>query len=143
MNNNYNLERFVEAQEKDYAIALAEVKNGRKRSHWMWYIFPQLLGLGYTSVSIQYAIKNLDEAEHYLQHEILGRRLIEISNTLLTLKTNDAHKVFGSPDDLKLRSSMTLFSLVPNADRVFKLVLDKFYNGKKDDRTLQLLQSAS
>ena len=140
MNNDYNLERFTEAQETDYAIALSEIQRGKKRSHWMWYIFPQLLGLGYTSVSIEYAIKNLEEAKYYLQHEILGKRLIEISNALLKLETNDAHAIFGSPDDLKLRSSMTLFSLVPEADLVFQLVLDKFYNGKKDEKTLQLLQ---
>lgn len=105
--------------------------------------FPQLLGLGYTSVSIQYAIKDLDEAQHYLQYEILGKRLIEISNALLALETNDAHKIFGSPDDLKLRSSMTLFSLVQETDPVFQLVLNKFYGGRKDEKTLQLLQSGS
>lgn len=140
MNNNYNLERFLNAQATDYATALSEVKNGRKQSHWMWYIFPQVLGLGYTSTSIQYAIKDLDEAAAYLQHEVLGKRLIEISNALLALEVNDAHKVFGSPDDMKLRSCMTLFSLVHNADGVFQTVLDKFFNGKKDDKTLQILE---
>ena len=139
MNDTYNLERFVEAQESDYAIALSEVKQGRKQSHWMWYIFPQILGLGYTSVSILYAIKDIKEATAYLNHEILGTRLIEISNALLQLETDDARKIFGSPDNMKLRSSMTLFSLVPGADKVFQAVLDKFFNGKKDERTLQLL----
>lgn len=140
MGKDYNLERFIEAQQSDYAIALSEIKSGRKQSHWMWYIFPQVLGLGYTSTSIEYAIKNSSEATAYLNHEVLGKRLIEISNALLQLETNDAYKVFGSPDDIKLRSSMTLFSLVPGADKVFQLVLDKFFNGKKDDKTLELLK---
>jgi uncharacterized protein (DUF1810 family) len=141
MPNDYNLERFIDAQRTDYAIALTEIKRGKKESHWMWYIFPQLLGLGYTSVSILYAIKDIKEATAYLNHEILGKRLIEISNALLQLETNDASKVFGSPDNMKLRSSMTLFSLVPGADKVFQAVLDKFFNGKKDERTLQLLNA--
>ena len=139
MNDNYNLERFIEAQKNDYAIALSEIKNGRKESHWMWYIFPQAMGLGYTSTSIHYSIKDLDEAKAYLEHPVLGNRLIEISNVLLQLETDDAHKVFGNPDTAKLKSSMTLFSLVPGADNVFQKVLDKFFNGKKDEKTLQLL----
>jgi len=139
MPNDYNLERFIDAQRTDYAVALAEIKSGKKESHWMWYIFPQILGLGYTSVSILYAIKDIKEATAYLNHEILGTRLIEISNALLQLETDDARKIFGSPDNMKLRSSMTLFSLVPGADKVFQAVLDKFFNGKKDERTLQLL----
>lgn len=141
MNNTYNLKRFIKAQEQDYAIALSEIKNGRKKSHWMWYIFPQVLGLGYTSTSIQYGIKDLDEATAYLNHEVLGKRLIEISNAVLASETNNAKEIFGSTDSMKLRSSMTLFSLVPNADKVFQLVLDKFFNGKKDDQTLKLLHS--
>ena len=136
---NYNLERFLDAQETDYAIALSEIKNGKKESHWMWYSFQQVLGLGYTSTSILYAIKDLNEATAYLNHEILGNRLIGISNALLALETNDARKVFGSPDHMKLRSSMTLFSLVPGAENVFQLVLDKFFKGKKDEETLHLL----
>ncbi len=139
MSNNYNLEKFLEAQQNDYAIALSEIKNARKESHWMWYIFPQVLGLGYTSTSIFYSIKDLNEAAAYLNHQILGKRLIEISNALLQLETNDAYEVFGSPDNMKLRSSMTLFSLVPGADNVFQKVLDKFFNGRKDEKTLQLL----
>lgn len=141
MNDNYNLQRFLDAQQSDYAIALSEIQRGRKQSHWMWYIFPQLMGLGYTSTSVTYAIKNLDEATTYLNHEVLGKRLIEISNALLELETHDAHKIFGSPDDIKLRSSMTLFAEVKNADEVFQKVLDKFFNGRKDDRTLQLLNT--
>jgi len=139
MNNTYNLDRFIKAQEQDYAIALSEIKNGRKESHWMWYIFPQALGLGYTSTSIQYGIKDLGEAKAYLDNNILGKRLIEISNALLALPTNNAKEIFGGTDSMKLRSSMTLFSLVPGTDNVFQLVLDKFFNGKRDDQTLQLL----
>ena len=135
----YNLERFIDAQQRDYATALNEINNGRKQSHWMWYIFPQLQGLGYSSTSKYFALKDMDEAEAYLKHPLLNSRLIEICNALLQLKTNDAHKIFGSPDDLKLKSSMTLFSEVPNANPVFQSVLDKYFNGRKDDKTLQLL----
>ena len=141
MNNDYNLERFLDAQQSDYAIALSEIKSGRKQSHWMWYIFPQVLGLGYTGTSIHYGIKNMEEAGAYLKHKVLGKRLIEISTVLLSLETNDAHKIFGSPDNMKLRSCMTLFSLVPDADKVFQAVLDKFFNGQKDEKTLHLLEA--
>ena|SRR5690348_10464888 len=139
MNDTYNLERFIEAQKTDYAIALSEVKQGRKQSHWMWYIFPQAMGLGYTSTSIHYSIKDLEEAKAYLAHPVLGKHLIEISNVLLQLETDDAYKVFGKTDTAKLKSSMTLFSLVPGADGVFQKVLDKFFKGRKDEKTLQLL----
>jgi uncharacterized protein (DUF1810 family) len=139
MSDNYNLERFIEAQQNDYATAISEINSGKKRSHWMWYIFPQVLGLGFTSVSMQYGIKDLNEATAYLSNEILGKRLIEISNELLALETDDANKIFGRTDSMKLRSSMTLFSLAPNADNVFQKVLDKFFDGKKDEKTLQLL----
>lgn len=134
-----SLERFIEAQERDYSIALSEIKNGRKRSHWMWYIFPQVKGLGFSGTSRFYGIDNLKEAKEYLEHPVLGKRLIEISNELIHLKTNDAHAILGSPDDLKLKSSMTLFSLVPQSDPVFEKVLDKFFNGQKDEKTLQIL----
>lgn len=134
-----DLQRFVDAQESNYADALAEIKNGRKRSHWMWYIFPQLQGLGFSAMSKRYAIKNLDEAEAYINHPILGQRLIEICTELLNLETNSAYQVFGSPDDMKLRSSMTLFASLPDAYPVFKSVLDKFFGGTLDKATLHLL----
>ncbi|MGN6212507.1 DUF1810 domain-containing protein [Parafilimonas sp.] len=137
--NDKYLERFVEAQQAEYNIALNEIKNGKKETHWMWYIFPQVLGLGFTSVSMEYGIKDLDEAAAYLNHPVLGPRLIEISNVLLTLDTDNAREIFGGSDAVKLRSSMTLFSLVPNADKVFELVLEKFFKGRKDEKTLQLL----
>ena len=134
-----DLQRFIDAQESDYANALAEIKKGRKRTHWMWYIFPQILGLGFSEMSKRYAIKDLDEAEAYINHPILGQRLIEICSELLKLQSNDAHEIFGSPDDMKLRSSMTLFAALPDAYPVFKSVIDKFFNGAMDSATLRLL----
>lgn len=135
------LERFIKAQETDYPIALAEIRNGRKRSHWMWYIFPQYKGLGFSSTSQYYAIQNKKEAEEYLAHPVLGKRLLEISEVLLELESNDASKVMGYPDDMKLRSSMTLFYLVSD-NEVFKKVLDKFFDGKIDTKTEKLLYSS-
>jgi len=135
-----DLQRFKDAQHKDYETALAEVKAGRKRSHWMWYIFPQIAGLGSTEISKHYAIADLQEATDYLMDQELGHRLTEICRALLALDTHDAHAIFGSPDDLKLRSCMTLFDAVPATFPVFAQVLDKFYNGERDERTLQRLQ---
>ncbi|MDB5002573.1 MAG: calpastatin [Mucilaginibacter sp.] len=137
-----DLERFIKAQEQDYAIALAEVKNGRKRSHWMWYIFPQIQGLGFSEMAKRYGIKSLDEAEAYIQHPVLGQRLIEICTALLQLKSNDAYAIFGSPDDMKLKSSMTLFASLPDAYPVFQSILDKFFNGEPDSKTLHLIGEA-
>lgn len=137
MSNGHNLERFLEAQETAYEIALSEIKRGRKQSHWMWYIFPQVKGLGFSETTKFYAIKDIDEAEAFLNHPILGKRLVRICNALLQLETGNANKIFGSPDDLKLQSSMTLFSSL-NIHPVFQMVLDKFYNGAKDIKTLQI-----
>jgi uncharacterized protein (DUF1810 family) len=134
-----DLRRFLDAQATDYAQALAEVKAGRKRSHWMWYIFPQIQGLGFSSTSKHYAIRDLAEATAYLQHPVLGRRLVEICTALVGLASSDANRVFGSPDDLKLKSSMTLFAAVSGADAVFEQVLAKFFGGVRDGKTLQLL----
>jgi uncharacterized protein (DUF1810 family) len=142
--DNYNLNRFLDAQESKhsgYEVALEEVRNGRKISHWMWYIFPQITGLGASNTSQMYAIKSLEEATLYLQHEKLGKRLIEISQTLLDLEENNAEDIFGYTDSLKLRSSMTLFSSVKNTPPVFLNVLDKFYSGKPDTKTLQLIKT--
>lgn len=139
MTQHGDLQRFLESQQSDYEIALKEIKNGRKLSHWMWYIFPQIQGLGFSEVSRFYAIKNIDEAERYLKHPVLGKRLVQISNVLLGLMTDNANVIFGSPDDLKLKSSMTLFSLLPNTDPVFQRVLDKFFSGEKDQKTLQII----
>jgi uncharacterized protein (DUF1810 family) len=135
-----NLSRFLNAQERNYETALAEIKNGRKRSHWMWYIFPQAQGLGLSSMSKHYAINSLAEAQEYLNHPVLGNRLMEISTALLQLPGNNASQIFGDPDDMKLRSSMTLFSLVPNTNQVFQQVLDKFFGGEKDEKTVRLVK---
>jgi uncharacterized protein (DUF1810 family) len=135
----YDLERFIRAQETDYRTALTEIRNGRKRSHWMWYIFPQIASLGFSSTSKYYSLKNLKEAKAYLDDEILGKRLMEISGVLLNLESNDATRIFGTPDDMKLRSSMTLFSRVEGADPVFQKVLDKFFGGLPDEKTIRLL----
>ena len=138
--NSHKLERFISAQQSAYHTALTELKAGKKQRHWMWYIFPQILGLGDTEISKKYAIQDLNEATEYLRHRILGPRLILLCYVLLSLKTKDAHKVFGSPDDLKLKSCMTLFSQVQFADPVFELVLEKFFNGLKDHITLKILK---
>ena len=134
-----SLQRFIDAQKTDYEIALSEIKSGRKHSHWMWYIFPQIHGLGFSETSKFYALKSVDEAKEYLSHPVLGKRLIEISKALLDLPSVNAHSIFGSPDDVKLKSSMTLFASLPNADPVFQLVLEKFFYGEKDDKTLKII----
>ena len=139
MTNETSLQRFVDAQSSDYERALAEIKNGKKRSHWMWYIFPQLQGLGFSDVSRYYALKDLAEAADYFRHPVLGSRLLGICQELLKLGSNDANQVFGSPDNLKLKSSMTLFAALPDADPVFQAVLAKFFTGVRDGKTLQLL----
>jgi uncharacterized protein (DUF1810 family) len=130
------LKRFLDAQQHDYAIALTEIKAGRKRSHWMWYIFPQISGLGYSEIAKRYAIRDREEAIAYHDHPVLGKRLIELAQALLTNPSNNPTQVMGSPNDLKLRSSMTLFSLVPGADPA---VLKKYFQGEKDKATLELL----
>lgn len=134
-----NLKRYIEAQEATYNTALAEIRRGRKQSHWMWYIFPQIQGLGFSETSKFYAIKDSVEAASFLKHPVLGARLIGICNELLRLETDNANRIFGSPDDLKLKSSMTLFASLSNTDPVFQLVLDKFFGGARDAKTLQLL----
>lgn len=135
----YDLSRFLEAQNNSYDTALREIRAGRKRSHWMWYIFPQIRGLGYSAMAQHYAIRDLGEAREYLQHPLLGPRLIEISEALLALDGSDPRRVMGSPDDLKLRSCMTLFQCAAPDQSVFGKVLDKFYGGRPDGRTLEIL----
>jgi uncharacterized protein (DUF1810 family) len=134
-----NLERFRKAQCDSYDTALHEIKNGRKRSHWMWYIFPQVAGLGYSPTAQYYAIRDLDEAVDFLNDKVLGKNLIEISEALLLIESNDATAVMGYPDDMKLRSSMTLFELADPECKVFQKVLDKFYHGERHKRTLEIL----
>lgn len=134
-----DLNRFLEAQENDYADALAEIKAGRKRTHWMWYIFPQIDGLGVSSTAKFYAIRDLNEAREYFEHPVLGARLIEISEAVLNIENKTAYEILGSPDDLKLKSSMTLFAALDETNAVFQKVLDKYYGGEKDLRALQII----
>jgi len=136
----HDLNRFLTAQETTYATALAEIRAGRKRSHWMWFIFPQLKGLGYSSNAVYYGIDGLDEAVSYLKDPVLGPRLVAISRTLLDLPGSNATVVMGSPDDLKLRSSMTLFAQVSGTDNVFKQVLEKYFRGEPDPKTMAILR---
>lgn len=134
------LQRFTQAQETTYQQALEEIKNGCKRSHWMWFIYPQVKGLGKSGMAQRYAINDLAEATAYLNHPVLGTRLVEISSALLAHKNKTASQIMGSPDDVKLRSSMTLFAQVPGADPVFQQVLNQFFKSEQDQRTLELLQ---
>ncbi len=133
-----DLSRFLKAQEQDYGQALREIRSGRKRSHWMWYIFPQIQGLGFSPTAQYYAIRDLQEARDYLAHPVLGTRLKEISSALLDLNGLSASEIFGYPDDLKLRSSMTLFRMADLNEPVFLEVLEKYYDGKPDARTVEL-----
>lgn len=133
------LERFIEPQEQDYEQALKEIRNGRKVSHWIWYIFPQLRGLGKSYMSDYYGIRDLDEAKAFLQDPYLGKHLQKISEGLLNLDNDNATQIMGRPDDMKLKSSMTLFACADPENAVFEKVLEKFYNGHKDGRTLKML----
>ena len=137
--NQYDLSRYVTAQQRDYQSALTEIKNGKKVSHWMWYIFPQLKGLGRSYTSDFYGIENLDEAKAFLQDPYLGKNLQEIAAALLELDNDNATQIMGRPDDMKLKSSMTLFACADPENAVFEKVLEKFYNGHKDRRTLKML----
>jgi uncharacterized protein (DUF1810 family) len=134
-----SLKRFTDAQEKVYANAFSEIQRGKKQSHWIWFIFPQISGLGHSETARFYAIRDLREAEAFLKDPVLGSRLINISRELLKLKTGDPYQVFGSPDDMKLKSSMTLFSFLPDTDPVFLMVLEKFFKGEKDLKTLHII----
>ena len=135
----FNLSRFISAQARDYEIAREELRNGRKRTHWIWYIFPQVDGLGYSANSKFYAIKSKAEAQKYLEHPLLGTRLVECANILLKLEGRSASQIFGSPDDLKLKSSMTLFAAIQSQEPAFAHVLDKYFQGKPDITTIELL----
>tara|TARA_Y100001970_G_scaffold292513_1_gene434090 strand:+ start:792 stop:1217 length:426 start_codon:yes stop_codon:yes gene_type:complete len=130
MNDIYNLDRFIKAQENSYHIALKEIENGEKSSHWMWFVFPQIDGLGMSSISKEYSIKSNQEAEDYLNHNILGKRLIEITNALMKIENKSARSIFGYPDNLKLKSSMTLFKIISSDNKLFSDVLDKYFNGE-------------
>ena len=139
----YDLARFVEAQEHDYVRALAEIRSGRKRSHWMWYVFPQFEGLGFSSTSRRYSIKSIEEATAYLHHPVLGPRLVESAQAVLAAEGRSATEIFGSPDDMKLRSSATLFARASAAGSVFDQLLERYFGGEPDDKTLRLLERPS
>ncbi|MFV5689520.1 DUF1810 domain-containing protein [Flavobacterium sp. ZT3R25] len=139
MADNNELIRFLEAQNQVYLKALSEIKKGKKDTHWMWYIFPQIKGLGSSETAQYYGIKDLNEATAYLQHPILGKHLVEISEEVFNLKEKTVTQIFGTPDDMKLRSCMTLFANVKNANPVFQKVLEKYFNGIPDELTLELL----
>ncbi len=136
----FNLQRFVDAQKSVYETALGELRRGAKRTHWIWFIFPQLAGLGYSSMSQRYAIKSCEEALKYLQHSTLGPRLTECAEAVLAVQGRSAAAIFGSPDDMKLHSSMTLFANVAGPGSVFARVLAAYFGGRPDARTLALLE---
>ncbi len=139
MSDPYNLQRFVDAQEPIYDRALAELKAGQKQSHWMWFIFPQIAGLGRSDMARRYAIGGPDEAKAYVEHSLLGPRLEECAQALLEHADRSAREVLGSPDDMKLHSSMTLFAAVAPERSVFQTVLNAFFAAKPDQATLSRL----
>jgi uncharacterized protein (DUF1810 family) len=135
----FDLDRFVQAQADDYQAALSEIRTGQKMTHWMWYIFPQLDGLGFSPLANRYAIRSLDEARAYLAHPLLGPRLVACAEAAVAVEGRTANDIFGFPDDLKLRSCATLFAVVSPPGSAFERVLAKFYRGQRDERTLALL----
>jgi len=139
----FQLERFIQAQTEDYARALDEIRSGRKRSHWMWYVFPQFAGLGSSPTSQRFAIESVAEARAYLGHPILGPRLREVAQAALDVEGRTAQEIFGSPDDLKLRSCATLFAAVAPGDSVFQRLLDKYFAGEPDPRTVRSITDDS
>lgn len=139
MADPFDLERFVKAQDRVYAQALSELRRGQKTSHWMWFVFPQIEGLGSSPTARLYAISSLDEARAYLAHPVLGSRLRECCANLEAVNGQTAHQIFGYPDVLKLQSSMTLFARASEGEAIFSRILDKFYAGETDPRTLARL----
>ena len=139
MTDVYDLNRFERAQEEDYERALSEITSGQKRTHWMWYIFPQLDGLAFSPTAKRYSIKSVEEARAYLEHPILGPRLLNCAEAVVAVEGRSAAEIFGSPDDLKLKSCATLFACVASPGSVFDRVLEKYYRGARDVRTLELL----
>ena len=134
------IERFIEAQKRDYTTALSEVRAGRKESHWIWYIFPQILGLGSSCYANLYGIRNKEEAEEYLNHKVLGKRLMEITNALLQIEDKSAEEIFGDLDSMKVKSSMTLFDIIA-PDDIYAQVLNKFYKGERCYKTIQFIDN--
>ena len=137
----FDLGRFMSAQEGIYESVLVELRRGQKRTHWMWFIFPQIDGLAYNATSKHYAIKSIEEARQYLNHPILGARLLECAEAVLAIEGRSVSEIFGYPDDLKLKSSMTLFAYVADPRSVFVRILDKYFHGERDVRTVDLLEN--
>ena len=135
----FDLSRFTRAQQEVYDRVLAELRSGHKRTHWMWFIFPQIDGLGYSATSKCYAIKSIGEAQQYMNHPVLGTRLLECAETVFAIEGQPVSHIFSYPDDLKLKSSMTLFGYVAGPDCVFSRVLDRYFDGEQDARTLDLI----
>ena len=133
-----DLQIFVQAQEDIYEQALAELKNGSKESHWMWFVFPQIAGLGNSEMARKYAIPNLADAKAYLSHDLLGSRLRECTEAVLAVEGRTAHEILGSPDDVKLKSCMTLFEVADGPDSVFSSILEKYFKGQHDERSLTI-----
>jgi uncharacterized protein (DUF1810 family) len=140
--DQFDLQRFVDAQDGVYDTVLAELRSGRKRSHWIWFVFPQLRGLGHSATAVRYGISSLDEARGYLEHDVLGPRLRECTRLVATIDGRSADDIFGWPDNLKVRSSMTLFARATDDNAEFRAVLDKFYNGEDDPATVERLSQA-
>lgn len=143
MTDAYNLHRFLDAQEGVYDTVLAELRTGRKSSHWIWFIFPQIAGLGHSGMAQQFAIASLDEAKAYLQHPVLGPRLKACTQLVLNVNGRSAEEIFGYPDHLKFRSCMTLFMIAATNNILFKNALLKYFDGKPDQKTLDLLARQS
>ena len=139
--DQYNLSRFIEAQETTYKGAMLELARGRKDSHWTWYIFPQIDGLGNSETTKIYSIKSLEEGRAYLEHSLLGQRLVESCEILLTLKDKSINEVMGFPDDLKLLSSMTLFETFSESNSVFTRIIEVYFDGERDEATLEIIKS--
>lgn len=142
MSTAFHLERFVDAQEADYDRALREIRAGRKQSHWMWYVFPQFAGLGTSPTSQHFAIRSAAEASAYLAHPVLGARLLECAEAVLAVEGRTAGEIFGSPDDMKLRSSATLFASVSPPASPFHRIIERYFQGRADARTLELIARA-
>ena len=136
-----DLQIFVQAQEDIYEQALAELKNGSKESHWMWFVFPQIAGLGNSEMARKYAIPNLADAKAYLSHDLLGSRLHECTEAVLAVEGRTAHEILGSPDDMKLKSCMTLFEVADGPGSVFSSILEKYFEGQRDERSLMILNA--
>jgi uncharacterized protein (DUF1810 family) len=140
--STFDLERFILAQERVYSTVVGELRNGRKASHWMWFIFPQIDGLGFSPTARHYAIRSLEEANEYLAHPILGSRLIECTGLVNNVEGKSLREIFGSPDDMKFHSSVTLFSLIEPRESVFEHALTKYFRGDLDERTIAILGTA-